>query len=211
MKTKDGYTAEIGKSCFLENGEVVVLDNCARTNAGQEVFLVIPIYVGEAMSADCNGGSHNEILTNYEHKGAAILVSNIFKYPPAIKRLEALSMAIAALSAEQQKRSAECKRIKKLITVEKATLEFAKSDAKKNAEKVKSLLTEIEHKRAELSEHEDSIAALTNKENAVLISKKELSDLNKSSFMLNCLRSGGVDNWEWYDESMKDFHERYPA
>ncbi|QWK78602.1 hypothetical protein [Ochrobactrum sp. BTU1] len=37
----------------------------------------------------------------------------------------------------------------------------------------------------------------------VTISKKEYDSLLDSSNKLNCLENGGVDNWEWYYESLK--------
>jgi hypothetical protein len=38
----------------------------------------------------------------------------------------------------------------------------------------------------------------------VTITKKEYSDLLKSQKKLEALESGGVDNWEWYDQSLQD-------
>jgi len=35
------------------------------------------------------------------------------------------------------------------------------------------------------------------------ISSQRLSDLESAMRKLNALEAGGVDNWEWYDESMK--------
>lgn len=37
----------------------------------------------------------------------------------------------------------------------------------------------------------------------VTISKKEYDSLLDNSNKLNCLENGGVDNWEWYYESLK--------
>lgn len=38
----------------------------------------------------------------------------------------------------------------------------------------------------------------------VTITKEEYEDLKDSAFKLDCLESGGVDNWEWYHESLKE-------
>lgn len=43
------------------------------------------------------------------------------------------------------------------------------------------------------------------KEQTVTISKSEYNNLVRDSKMLCALQSGGVDNWEWYGESLKDF------
>lgn len=40
------------------------------------------------------------------------------------------------------------------------------------------------------------------------ISKEELVELLYSNFKLMALESGGVDNWDWYSESINDFEER---
>lgn len=38
----------------------------------------------------------------------------------------------------------------------------------------------------------------------VTISQKEYDSLLDASLKLNCLENGGVDNWEWYHESLKE-------
>lgn len=38
-----------------------------------------------------------------------------------------------------------------------------------------------------------------------LIEEKELFDLLRADLRLTALESGGVDNWEWYGESLGDF------
>lgn len=40
-------------------------------------------------------------------------------------------------------------------------------------------------------------------EEAITISKKEYDQLIEDSLILNALRRGGVDNWEWYDASLE--------
>lgn len=42
-------------------------------------------------------------------------------------------------------------------------------------------------------------------EEMVSITKKEYSHLLDRAFKLECLENGGVDNWEWYGESMKPY------
>ena len=37
---------------------------------------------------------------------------------------------------------------------------------------------------------------------AIIIPKIELANLIRDSNKLYCLECGGVDNWEWYDESL---------
>ena len=42
---------------------------------------------------------------------------------------------------------------------------------------------------------------------AVIIPKEELASLLRDSDKLHRLECGGVDNWEWYDESLNNDNE----
>lgn len=37
------------------------------------------------------------------------------------------------------------------------------------------------------------------------------AELEKSNFFIQCLEAGGVDNWEWYSESLQPYWEKYEA
>lgn len=41
----------------------------------------------------------------------------------------------------------------------------------------------------------------------VQISEKELKELMRAKAKLDALEAGGVDNWEWYGESLKEFRK----
>lgn len=41
----------------------------------------------------------------------------------------------------------------------------------------------------------------------IQITQKELKDLQRAKAKLDALEAGGVDNWEWYSESLKDFRK----
>lgn len=41
----------------------------------------------------------------------------------------------------------------------------------------------------------------------ITITKKEYNSLQRDSQKLAALEAGGVDNWEWYSESLKEFWE----
>lgn len=41
----------------------------------------------------------------------------------------------------------------------------------------------------------------------VTIPKSEYSKLCDDSHILNCLRNAGVDNWEWFDDAMEEYHK----
>lgn len=40
-----------------------------------------------------------------------------------------------------------------------------------------------------------------------MILEKRLRELERAEAKLQALEAGGVDNWEWYDESLKEFRE----
>ena len=42
----------------------------------------------------------------------------------------------------------------------------------------------------------------------VEISEKEYQELQDRSFILQCLESGGVSSWDWYDASMAPYRRR---
>lgn len=45
----------------------------------------------------------------------------------------------------------------------------------------------------------------------ITLTKVEYQRLLDRDFMLDCLEAGGVDNWDWYDESLKDYYAEMRA
>ena len=43
----------------------------------------------------------------------------------------------------------------------------------------------------------------------VVIPRKEYERLQRRDDMLSGLEGGGVDNWQWYSDSLKDYHRKY--
>lgn len=41
----------------------------------------------------------------------------------------------------------------------------------------------------------------------VKLSKKQYEELLRAQRKLSALEAGGVDNWEWYDEAMREFRQ----
>ena len=39
------------------------------------------------------------------------------------------------------------------------------------------------------------------------LSKQRIIELERAEAKLQALEAGGVDNWEWYDESLKDYRK----
>jgi len=52
---------------------------------------------------------------------------------------------------------------------------------------------------------------INNLDGSVTISAAYLQDLQDAAFAMRCLESGGVDNWEWYSESMYEYWEMLEA
>lgn len=46
-------------------------------------------------------------------------------------------------------------------------------------------------------------------ESYVKIEKNELEELLKAWHLMNALDHGGVDNWEWYGDSIHDYEEEF--
>lgn len=43
----------------------------------------------------------------------------------------------------------------------------------------------------------------------ITIKKTEYESLKRTQFQMQCLESGGVDNWEWYSESLQPFYKKF--
>lgn len=48
-------------------------------------------------------------------------------------------------------------------------------------------------------------AIFNNEEGTVTLTKEEYASLIDDSMKLNALINGGVDNWEWYGESLTEY------
>ena len=45
-----------------------------------------------------------------------------------------------------------------------------------------------------------------NDDHEILVSAKKYRELLEDSRKLQALENAGVDNWDWYDEAMKEFY-----
>lgn len=39
--------------------------------------------------------------------------------------------------------------------------------------------------------------------------KEVLDQAEENEFYIDCLHAGGVDNWEWFGESLEPYYEKY--
>lgn len=42
----------------------------------------------------------------------------------------------------------------------------------------------------------------------ITISKEEYDELKDELLFLECLRNGGVDNWDWYGEALSEYQRQ---
>lgn len=55
-----------------------------------------------------------------------------------------------------------------------------------------------------LKEARKELSDFNSEDSVVVISLKDYNELLDDQRVLHALRRGGVDNWEWYDESLSD-------
>ncbi len=220
MKTTDGHEVKLNNYYHLENGQSVILNGCATGDDGKAAYLVTPFYEGETMTVNGDGGTHNEITAEYEHEGLEMLVFSIFEKAPTEKldetyktklsRIESLSVAFGEMKKHLDQLFFEKSGIERIIKVLLISCKKSKENDLQARTMLDSTTDLVNRKRRELSDLEDSIGDFIGTEKETAIAKTELQRLNKRDFELQCLENGGVDNWEWYSESLKDFNERYP-
>lgn len=84
-------------------------------------------------------------------------------------------------------------------------IEALDSDIHTRQEALTKINVNIGEARQRLSGLEDGAESLEGSSDG-----KELAELRKMEFKMNCLENGGIDNWEWYGESLKEYYSRYP-
>lgn len=221
MKTTDGHELTRFGYYYSRLGEQLLLEDWAEGQQGP-IYLVSRFYEGEAMEAQLYPSGHTEITVPYEHTSEIVEpVKEIFKNKPiflvdeeykkeAEKVLE-LSRSIGFLRDVIDNLKKEERSLR--LATESATKSFEINKLKldellEKVEEAKESLDEYTHK---ISDAEDRLGDLTATDNNVMVDREELGQLRKDSFKLTCLENGGVDNWEWYCDSLKDYYERYPS
>jgi hypothetical protein len=221
-KTKDGHDLEIGANYYNEYGEVVILESVLKDEAhGLTRYLVTPFFEGEAMTVSGAGGEHWEAFCPYEHQGELRVVNAIFKNPPtpkisadhrlAAKKFEEMGLAIGVAERLIVDKKTELRGLtEKHKEAERCLLETSKH-LKIERQALVELGVNIKEARQKLSELEDKIAHTNHAcTTYISVTTKELAELRKRSFRLECLENGKVDNWEWHDEALEEYSKRYP-
>lgn len=220
MKTTDNHGLESHGYYYTRRGEVVVLHDWAEGQNGP-MFVVTKFYEGEAMEGALHPSGHTELTMPYEVDGEKEIVNEIFKEAP-----------IFAMDEEYKKESEKVLALTRSIGFLSESINNLKSDERKlergikeseksflqSQDKLNNILSSIEKasekldgKTQQISEAEDRLGDLVTETGTVNINRDELGDLRKDQFKLQCLDAGGVDGWEWYDESLKKFRDRYPS
>lgn len=220
VKTADDHEAEVNKYYYNSNGEQVFLNEVLINQNGDVRFLVVPIFEGEAMDARLYPGGHTEVMTPYTHEAMPVVIDAIYKDEPvpllgekiteAISRLTSIAEATGDLILREKELKVT---FSKMVGVEKEKSkqidELDKQIETKN-ELLANKMERLVEVKQKISELEDIACHGIIPGRDITISQDELVKLRKSFFKLECLDAGGVDNWEWYDESMEKYFERYP-
>ena len=221
QKTTDGFELKLFGHYYSENGESLILNEFATDSKGKTVFMVTPIFEGESMTVSGDGGHHNEYTCDYEHEGVEIFVESIFEKAP-LNKLDAtykqkqqditnIGIAVGKLSSLKKALNLEINSLNGSLKKMHDEIVRRIEDRATKKNSLEELNSKISDKKQILSDLEDAIPDIKTDSDSVYINKKELQSLNKTAFMMQCLQSGGVDNWEWFDESTKGFREKYPG
>lgn len=204
---------------YLENGQEVNLDKVLTDEKGKTLYLVTPIFSGEAMRGNCDSGFHSENCIDYEHEAPQIVVNKIFeqapteklekKYAEILKSIEAINLALGFAKKEHDnfvnqinKLSIAQNKLELNIKSLNQTKDHLHESINKYVENRNSLIKVVE-------ELELTANGLKSNETTITIKKEDYASLQKRDFMLQCLENCGVDNWHWYDESLNAYNEKY--
>ncbi len=218
METTDSKKLVIGRHYFDEDGnEVELVDYFKGITAESGRYLVRYHYEGTTIKAELYPQGHTEISADYKHEGEPTIIKSIFKVPPT-KKLEidykkltdqiiALNISIGVTKDLEVKYNSNLRDIKALH--KKAAEEYTEVRdvmLKDKKQELADVQSEVDNARQKLSELQDSIGCDPEKTDV----DDELVKLRKRDYRLMCLEAGGVDNWDWYSESLKEYWERYP-
>lgn len=56
-------------------------------------------------------------------------------------------------------------------------------------------------------EFQAALHRIVESEGFKVVDSDEYEELLDDSLFLNCLRNGGVDNWDWYDEAVAEYQQ----
>lgn len=199
---------------FLSNGQECELVDIGIFG-GKQKFLVRPYAFVEleSMYAHCNGGYHQEVNCHGEAEvvGKEIVVDEIFKKPPT----EKIAGEITALLVEKAKLLSEIADTKKSTKETYAEKERAEKELAKMKQEVVAFKDEYRKEQENLRELKESIGVAQGRLSEYIrrtgtSDSNEIAELKRKADKLNALENGGVDNWQWYDESIDRWNTENP-
>jgi len=210
ITTTDGYIVDSGTHCFTVDGtECIVIDDFINRDRSVK-YLVALFYEGTAMDVRCYGGSHTEIECPFEIEGNETIVNAVFKNCLTLKKTEEYKnykkkfddLVCAFVDTKKQLKLATDELEKTNQSLFNKRLELDKmsmangviSEQISTREKHRY---ELETKIGILEAHFDGLS--------VYDKNNELVRLINRDKKLCLLEKAGVDNWEFYDEALKEF------
>jgi hypothetical protein len=213
-KTTDGH--ELSKYGYYHtvDGQVVHFDELVTNHEGELKYIVIPIYEGDCIFGSGAGGSYGEHNVPYEHEGEPIIVSKIFKKGPNKKmdkeylekkeKLDSLSVEIKSkLDELSELKKEEQESLARIEQAERRRSELEK-DCIEYGNKFTVIMEDVYRNKTILKETVEAIDVLKSDS-----SVEEIKEMRKKCHRLECLENGGVDNWEWYGEAIKEYEKEY--
>lgn len=234
VKTTDGEEIKKGEYCYTKEGTQAVLVDYA-VMSGEPKYMINLFYEGETFYGDFHQYYTVEADVPYEieDEERPILVGSVFAKPPTQKICKEIKQKNIEIQDKRNELSLVNKDFKcsldRLNKIKKVCVNLYKQLDPLKAEymQLKSDLTRIRdkkyHAEGELWEIKNDIEAkrdyytslsdavlhfkMGNKDLEQIPESSELVELRKRDRILSALEAGGVDNWEWYSESLKNMEE----
>lgn len=213
MKTTDGKELKKGGYYYSREGNKLLLQDWGQGTTAP-FYLVSRIYEDEVMETHLYPTGHTEITIPFEFECDPTFVHEIFKdahvfiveeqYQKKLDELEALSISIGETIKSKLQLS------KRIVELE-ATVESLISSITEREEELEVLTQtkeETQNVLSNLQEEVKKVSQILNETPAgdtIQVGVEKLNELYDRDFKLNCLEAGGVDNWEWYDESLSEY------
>ena len=219
MKTTDNEELIKYEYYYTRAGQVVVLHDWGKGQNGK-IFIASRFYEGEAMSVELYPSGHAELEAPYEHEGEAESFNELFKFSPIFiveKEYKKKAKEVIELCKSFGSLNIEIDKNKKILRDTESDIKSLAFKLNNNKVKVDSIISNknrvkerLDELKNDVSMAEDRLGDLEQDGDNSTISKYELGNLRKTQFKMQCLEAGGIDNWDWFDESLRDFYKRYP-
>ena len=213
FKTTDGHELKKNSYYYTEFGEEVYLVDFGANSEGKSFYVVTYLYEGEGVDFKLYPEGHTEINYEYSHETCEEKVLyQIFKEVPMVrvaeeyrnKAIEVAQLTVGIGELKVLQKTLENK--VRALESELRPLEVKKDNLLKAIDASQDEYDEISGQVKELREEHRTLTKVVAESEQVIgdsvsVSKEELMRLQERETLLDALEAGGVDNWEWYDES----------